>query len=286
MSRRRHEYDRIPYLVAYQNNSGCPRRVRRRRRTRGAGELPAPAEGQAVGHRAGVHASDRRRGVPADDQRAGPRRPSRHLLQQPVPRHRLRAADGEGRRGPRRVHQGRQEPARLLQGGAGRLERRRLAVGVLPAAGSAPDGDREPVRRRPRPDQAGSDPRRRHHAARRPHQPARHAHRVARRVHPRRVRSRPSAIPNSTSTTPTTPTSRPTAPEFLARYRQAQIARNRRITKWVKDKLAELEGRRPARRRVRVRRARHDGRPPLAGPDRRPQRTRPRAPAIWATRRW
>jgi pimeloyl-ACP methyl ester carboxylesterase len=35
----------------------------------------------------------------------------------------------------------------------------------------------------------------------------------------------------------------PYSPEFLERYRAAQIARNRRITKWVKDKLAELEAR-------------------------------------------
>ncbi len=36
--------------------------------------------------------------------------------------------------------------AGLLQGGAGRVERRRLAVGVLPAAGPAPDHHVEPVR--------------------------------------------------------------------------------------------------------------------------------------------
>ena len=87
------------------------------------------------------------------------------------------------------MHQRRQEPARLRQGGAGRLERRRLTVRVLPAAGAAPDGDGEPVRRRTRPDQARTDPRRRHHAAGRAHQPARHADRVAGRVDPRRVRS-------------------------------------------------------------------------------------------------
>ena len=167
--------------------------------------------------------------------------PPRHLLQQPVPRHRLRAADGEGRRGPRRVHQGRQEPARLRQGRAGRLERRRLAVGVLPAAGAEPDGDREPVRRRARPDEARADPRRRHHAAGRARQPPRHADRVAGRVDPRRVRpdqARSRAGPVQ-----------PRQPQPAAVHRgvprrataQAQIARNRRITKWVKDKLAELK---------------------------------------------
>ena len=40
---------------------------------------------------------------------------------------------------------------------------------------------------------------------------------------------------------PDNPNQPPYTPEFLDRYRQAQIARNRRITKWVKEKLAELE---------------------------------------------
>jgi hypothetical protein len=156
------------------DNFGCPRRVRRGGGTGGARELPAQAEDQTVRYRAGVHAPDRRRRVPAHDQCPGPCRPSRHLLQQPVPRHRLRPVDGEGGRGPRRVHQGRQEPARLLQGRAGRMERRRLAFGVLPTAGTTPHRHRKPVRRRAGPDEARPDPGRRHHAAGRPHQQARH----------------------------------------------------------------------------------------------------------------
>ena len=40
---------------------------------------------------------------------------------------------------------------------------------------------------------------------------------------------------------PANPNQPPYSPEFLARYRQAQIDRNRRITLWVKDKIAELE---------------------------------------------
>jgi pimeloyl-ACP methyl ester carboxylesterase len=40
---------------------------------------------------------------------------------------------------------------------------------------------------------------------------------------------------------PDNPNQPPYTPEFLERYRQAQIDRNRRITKWVKDKLAELQ---------------------------------------------
>lgn len=37
------------------------------------------------------------------------------------------------------------------------------------------------------------------------------------------------------------PNQPPYSPEFLERYRQAQIERNRRITAWVKDKLATIE---------------------------------------------
>ena len=40
---------------------------------------------------------------------------------------------------------------------------------------------------------------------------------------------------------PDNPNQPPYTEEFLERYRAAQIARNRRITKWVKDKLAELK---------------------------------------------
>ncbi len=39
---------------------------------------------------------------------------------------------------------------------------------------------------------------------------------------------------------PDNPNQPPYTPEFLERYRHAQIARNRRITAWVKSKLAEL----------------------------------------------
>jgi len=39
----------------------------------------------------------------------------------------------------------------------------------------------------------------------------------------------------------TNPNQPPYTAEFLQRYRQAQIDRNRRITKWVKEKLAELK---------------------------------------------
>ena len=40
---------------------------------------------------------------------------------------------------------------------------------------------------------------------------------------------------------PDNPNQPPYTPEFLDRYRQAQIDRNRRITKWVREKLAELK---------------------------------------------
>jgi pimeloyl-ACP methyl ester carboxylesterase len=39
---------------------------------------------------------------------------------------------------------------------------------------------------------------------------------------------------------PANPNQPPYSQEFLARYRRAQVDRNRRITKWVKEKLAEL----------------------------------------------
>ncbi len=42
---------------------------------------------------------------------------------------------------------------------------------------------------------------------------------------------------------PDNPHQPPYSPEFLDRYRQAQIDRNRRITAWVKNQLAELESR-------------------------------------------
>ena len=228
----------------------------------------------AVGHRAGVHAPDRRRRLPADDQRAGPRGTPRHLLQQPIPRHRLRAADGEGRRGPRRVHQGRQEPARLLEGRPRRLERRRLAVGVLPAAGAEPDGDGQPVRRRARPDQARADPRRRHHAARRAHQQARHHDRVDGRVDPRRERP-DQAGPRARPLQPGQP--EPAAvhagvPGALPRGADRAESANHQVGQ---GETRRAQGGRTARRRVRVRRARHHGRPALAGPDGRSERTRP-----------
>ena len=91
---------------------------------------------------------------------------------------------------------------------------------------------------------------------------------------PTQTRSR-----SSTCTTRTIPIKPPYSQEFLARYRQAQIDRNRRITAWVKEKLAELRVKRPPRqrcRRVRIRRPRHHGRPALARPDCRSERTGPR----------
>ena len=184
----KHEYDRVPYLVAYAEQFGRTRRLRRCRRTRGAREPPAAAKGQAIRHGSGVHASHRRRGVSTDDERARPRGTSRHLLQQPLPRHRLRSADGEGGRGSRRVHQGCEESTGLFEGSPRWLERRRLAFGVLPAAGPEPDRDGQPVRRWPRPHQARPDPCRRDHAAGRARQPARHDDRVVGRVDSRRVR--------------------------------------------------------------------------------------------------
>jgi pimeloyl-ACP methyl ester carboxylesterase len=59
--------------------------------------------------------------------------------------------------------------------------------------------------------------------------------------------------------------------EFVARYRAAQEARNRRITAWVKERRRPQTGGQGAHR-ARVRRARDDGRPSLARPRDRPER--------------
>jgi pimeloyl-ACP methyl ester carboxylesterase len=42
---------------------------------------------------------------------------------------------------------------------------------------------------------------------------------------------------------PANPAQPPYAPDFVARYRAAQIARNRKISEWAKDKLASLKAR-------------------------------------------
>ena len=109
----KYDYDRIPYLVAFQNNSGV------RDIYGGVAELVVlesyllkPKDKPSDTVLVFMHPIGGGAYLPMINALARAR-PSRHLLQQPVPRHRLRAADGEGRRGPRRVHQGRQEPARL-----------------------------------------------------------------------------------------------------------------------------------------------------------------------------
>ena len=128
----KHEYDRIPYLVAYQNNSAV------RDVYGGVAELVVPKATSCVKHRAqrhrtGVHAPDRRWRLPADDQRwpcAG-----HHVIYcnsrfaAPI----LALLMEKGGRGPGRMHQGRQA-GWAATGWYCPLERRRLAVGVLPAA--------------------------------------------------------------------------------------------------------------------------------------------------------
>ena len=102
------------------------------------------------------------------------------------------------------------------------------------------DGDGQPVRRRSRPDQARAHPRRRHHAAGRAHQPPRH---MTEWMDASILdESDPSKRdPELDLYNPDNPNQPPYTAEFLERYREAQIARNRRITKWVKEKLAELK---------------------------------------------
>ena len=68
---------------------------------------------------------------------------------------------------------------------------------------------------------------------------------------------------------PDNPNQPPHTAEFLGRYREAQVARNRRITMWVKEKLAKLseDGRPDDEFAFVVHGTMAD--PPLAGPDRR-----------------
>ena len=103
---------------------------------------------------------------------------------------RLRAVYGKGGRGSRRMRQGRQGSPRLLQGGAGGLERRRLAVGVLPTAGPTPDGHGQPIGGRPGPDEA---------SAATAHPPSGWTRRSS------TSRTRPSAIPSWICTTDESP---------------------------------------------------------------------------------
>ena len=56
-----------------------------------------------------------------------------------------------------------------------------------------------------------------------------------------RIRPHPERDPELDVYNPDNPNQPPYSQEFLARYRQAQISRNRRISAWVKEKLAELK---------------------------------------------
>ena len=112
------------------------------------------------------------------------------LLQQPLPGRGLRVADGEGGGRPGRLHPRRQGAAGLRARGAGRLERRRLAVRFLPGRGRVAQRQVHPGRRALRPGPGPADPRRRADAAGGPRQPRGDAHREPRRLPPRRVRPR------------------------------------------------------------------------------------------------
>ncbi len=88
---KKYAYERIPFLVMFEDTSAYRDTyggTGEYRRPRGA---PPAARSASVRHGARVHAPDRRRRLPADDDRAGPRRPPRRLLQQPLPGRRRRA---------------------------------------------------------------------------------------------------------------------------------------------------------------------------------------------------
>ena len=74
---------------------------------------------------------------------------------------------------------------------------------------------------------------------------------------------------------PDNPNQPPYTQEFLDRYRAGADRPQPTNHQVGQGKARRAEGRRAARRRVRVRRARHHGRPALAGPDRRSERTHP-----------
>src|SRR4051794_6568469 len=144
-------------------------------RGRGGGRRPRgppdPPARDGIRHGADVHAPDRRRRLPADGARAGQAGPPRDLRGEPLPRRRLRADHGEGRHRPRAGDPRRQEALRLRARRARRVERRRLAVVVLPAAGGTAlrGGD---ARRRPAEPHGGRPSRgRRDPPARRPPAP-------------------------------------------------------------------------------------------------------------------
>ena len=85
---------------------------------------------------------------------------------------------------------------------------------------------------------------------------------------------------------PDNPNQPPYSAEFLERYRAAQIDRNRRITKWVKDKLAELRPQ-TAAPTTSSRSSCTAPWPTRAGSTRPSIRTiAPRDSAIWAILRW
>ena len=236
----KHDYERIPYLVAFQNNSGVrdvygglaeivvleSYLLKPKAKPSdtvlvfmhpigGGAYLPMINALARAGHHV-IYCNSRFRGTDSA------------LLMEKVDR------------GPRRLHQGRQESTGLPQGRAGRLERRRFAVGVLPAAGPACDRHVESVRRRARPDQT------RPAAADGIMLLAAHISR-----HGTLTEWLDGSILDESDPTkrdpeldlynPDNPNQPPYSEEFLDRYRQAQIDRNRRITAWVKDKLAELK---------------------------------------------
>ena len=167
---------------------------------------------------------------------------------------------------------------------ARRLERRRGAVDVLPAAGratrsvtSTPAGDPPDLT------SLGLAPGRRRADARRPHQPPRHADRVARCVDPRRARSvgaRRRARPLLAGQPEPAAVQRG-VPRPLPRRPDRPQPSDHGVGQ---GQAGDAQGRGPRARRVRVRRPRHDGRSPLARPDGRPQRSARPAGATRAIR--
>ena len=167
-------------------------------------------------------------------------RAGHHVLvrEHALSRQRQRAHHGEVPARSRRGHQGCERALRLLEGSARRMVRRRIAVVVLPGASRTHDRSTE---RRPatRSDLAG-----------------------AKLIPGDGIMLMAAHVSRSVTLTewmdasivdeldigkrnaefnlydPANPNRAPYNAEFLARYRAAQVARNRRITDWVKTELA------------------------------------------------
>ena len=271
----RFDYDRIAYGIGVPRAEGPEGHLRRRRGRGVPRSAPTGAARSTVEDVDRHDAPHRRRGLPADGHRARSRRTPRRLLRQPLPRHRQRADHGEVCRRSRRLHPPRARGARLRTDRARRLERRRIALALLPGRSRAADAHRDARRRSTGSHHREADPRRRRAAARRARQPRAHLHRVDRSVGDRRERSRPprSAVEPLLRRQPESPAVHGGVRHALSR----RAGRAQSTDHEVGARTArEATPRGPRASRARLRGARNDRRSALARPGARSQRASPR----------